>query len=118
MSIKAKQLETAILARLRQHAEGRRNDSLAEWSNSLEKTLGERPINADIVAALMRFRNNGLVSLSKYIPEQNLWYVYAKDEQVDDRWFFYMTTFTVAITDEGRGSWDVPSTPIGFQKPA
>ena len=32
----------------------------------------------------MRLRNRGLVRLIKFVPEQNVWYDYARDEQVDE----------------------------------
>lgn len=118
MTIRAEKLETEILTSLRPYSEGKRDDSIAGWGNSLEKTLGERPDSADIVAALIRLRNRSLVRLIKFVSEQNVWYDYARNEQVDDRWFFYKATFIVAITDEGRGVWDVPSSPIGFQQSA
>jgi hypothetical protein len=116
--IKAEKLETAVLASLRGNPEGKRNDSLAEWGNSLEKTLGERPNDAAIVAALKRLRNAGLVRLIKYVGQHGDLYDYAKNEQVDDHWFFHTTSFVTMITDEGRGYWDVSSGAIGFQKTA
>ena len=84
----------------------------------MEQTLGERPDSEDIIAALMRLRNRGLVRLIKFVADQNVWYDYARDEQVDDRWFFYTGRFILAVTDEGRGFWDIPTKPTGFQRPA
>ena len=118
MTIRAEKLETTILTSLRPYSEGKREDSITGWGNSLQTALGERPDSADIVAALIRLRNRGLVRLLKFVSAENLWYNYAADEQIDDSWFFYHATFTVVITDEGRGVWDVSSSPIGFQQPA
>jgi hypothetical protein len=118
MAIKTEKLETVILTSLRPYSEGKRDDSMAGWGNSLQAAVGERPDSADIVAAMIRLRNRGLVRLIKFVTEQNVWYNYAADEQVDDGWFFYKATFMVAITDEGRGVWDVPGSPIGFQQSA
>ncbi len=118
MTIKAEKLETVILTSLRPYSEGKRDDSIAGWGNSLQAALDERPDSADIVAAMIRLRNRGLVRLIKFVTEQNVWYNYAADEQVDDGWFFYKATFMVTITDEGRGVWDVPGSPIGFQQSA
>jgi hypothetical protein len=119
MTVKAEKLESTILVSLRPYSEGKRDDSITGWGNSLEKTLGERPDSADIVATLKRLRNRGLVRLIKFVSEQNAWYNYGPDGQVDERWFFYNATFIVAITDEGRGCWDVSSSPpIGFQQSA
>jgi hypothetical protein len=118
MTITAEQLETEVLANLRVYSEGKRDDSITGWGNSMQQKFGERPDSADIVGTLIRLRNRGLVRLLKFVPEQNVWYNYAADEQVDDTWFFYKATFIVATTDEGRGAWDVSSTPIGFKQPA
>ena len=114
--MKAEKLETAILARLRQYPRGSLDNSLTEWGNSLQTTLGERPNEVDLVAALKRLRNTGLVRLIKYVGQQANLLDYTKDEQVDEDWFFYTTTFTVAITDEGL-AWDVSSGAIGFRQP-
>jgi hypothetical protein len=118
MSIRAEQMETEVLANLRVYPEGKRDDSIAGWGNSMQQKFGERPDPAGIVATFIRLRNRGLVRLLKFVPEQNVWYDYAADEQLDDGWFFYKATFIVAITDEGRGVWDVPSSRIGFKQPA
>jgi hypothetical protein len=115
--MKAEKLETAILARLRQYPQGSLDNSLAEWGNSLQTMLGERPNEIDLVAALKRLRNAGLVRLIKYTGHDADFLDYTKDERVNDDRFFYTTTFAVAITDEGRGS-DVSSDAIGFQRPA
>jgi len=117
MTIKAEKLETAILARLRQYPRGSLDNSLAEWGNSLQETLGERPNEIDLIAAMKRLRNADLVRLKKYTGQQADFYDYIKGEQVDDDRFFYTGTFTVAITDEGRGV-DVSRGPIGFKQPA
>jgi hypothetical protein len=114
--MKTEKLETAILARLRQYPRGSLNDSLAEWGNSLQTTLGDRPNEIDIVAALKRLRNAGLIRLIKYTGHLADYHEFTKDEQIDDG-FFYTGTFTVAITDEGRAC-DVSNSAIGFQKPA
>ncbi len=116
--MRAETLETEILTSLRPYSQGKREDSITGWGNSLEKSLRERPDPADIVAAFIRLRNRGLIRLLKFVPEQTAWYNYAPDEQVDEKWFFYYATFTVEITDEGRGLWDVPRGPIGFQQSA
>jgi hypothetical protein len=118
MTIRAEQLETEVLANLHLYPEGKRDDSIAGWGNSMQQTFGERPSPADIVASLRRLRNRGLIRLIKFVTERNVWYDYTADEQVDDGWFFYKATFIVAITDEGRGIWDVSSRPIGFKQPA
>ena len=118
MKIRAEQLETEVLVNLRVYPEGKRDDSITGWGNSLQQKFGERPDPADIVATFIGLRNRGLIRLLKFVPDQNVWYDYAADEQVDDGWFFYKATFIVAVTDEGRGVWDVPSTPIGFKQPA
>lgn len=118
MTIRAEKLETEVLVSLRPYSEGKRDDSITGWGNLLEKTFGERPDFADVVATLIRLRNRGLIRLIKFVTERNVWYDYAPDEKVDDRWFFYTGTFIVAVTDEGRGCWDVPSRPIGFQQSA
>jgi uncharacterized protein len=115
--MKGEKLETAILAKLRQYR-GSIDNSLAAWGNSLQAMLGERPNEVDLVAALKRLRNTELVRLIKYTGYQADSYDYTKYEHVDEDWFFYTGTFTVAITDEGRG-WDVSKgTSMGFQKPA
>lgn len=118
MSIRAEKMETEVLANLRLYPEGKRDDSIAGWGNSMQQKLGERPDAADIVATLIRLRNRGLVRLIKFVPNQNHWYDYTADEQADNGWFFYTATFIAAITDEGRGVWDVSSSPIGFKEPA
>jgi hypothetical protein len=115
MSVKAERLETAVLASLRSYSDGRRDDSITGWSNSLLATFGEYVNPADMVAALIRLRNRGLVRLMKCLPEQVAWYIYAPNERVDEAWFFYRATFIVEITDEGRGWRDVSTSPIGFQ---
>jgi hypothetical protein len=112
--MKAEKLETAILARLRQHR-GSIDNSLAAWGNLLQETLGERPNEVDFVAGLKRLHNIGLLRLKKYTGHEADFYDY--DEQVNVDWFFYTGTFTVAITAEGRGL-DVKGSSIGFQKPA
>jgi hypothetical protein len=111
----AEKLETAILSTLRQYR-GSIENSLAAWGNSLQSMLDERPNEVDLVAALKRLRNARLIRLIKYTGHQADFYDYTKDEQVNQDWFFYTGTFTVAITDEGRGVWDV-SGPIGFKQP-
>ncbi len=98
MTIRAEKLESTILASLRAHSEGKHDDSIAGWGNSMEQTLGERSDSADIVGTLKRLRNRGLIRLIKFVAEQNAWYDYARDEQVDEGWFFYEATFIVAIT--------------------
>ncbi len=75
----------------------------------------EGPNEIDLVAALKRLRNAALVLLRKYTGHEADFYDY--DEQVNKDWFFCTGTFTVAITDEGRGL-DVSNSPIGFKQPA
>jgi hypothetical protein len=118
MTIRPEKLETIILTSLRPYSEGKRDESITGWGNSLLSALGERPDSAEIVGAMIRLRNRGLVRLLKFVPAENAWYNYAADEQIDDSWFFYHATFIVAITDEGRGVMAVSSNPIGFQQPA
>ena len=118
MTVRPEQLETEVLADLRVYPEGKRDDSIAGWGNSMQQQFGERPNPADIAATLIRLRNRGLVRLIKFMPDRNVWYQYAADEQVNDRWFFYTSTFIVAITDEGRGVWDVSNGHFGFKHPA
>ena len=64
MTIRAEKLETTILASLHSCSEGKRDGSIAEWENSMQAALGERPESADIVAVLIRLRNRGLVRLA------------------------------------------------------
>jgi len=118
MAVRAEQLETEVLACLRVYPEGKRDDSIVGWGNSMQQQFGERPNPADIVATLIRLRDRGLVRLIKFVPERNVWYHYAGDEQVDEGWFFYTATFIVAITDEGRGLWDASNGRFGFKQPA
>ena len=118
MVVRAEQLETEVLACLRVYPEGKRDDSIVGWGNSMQQQFGERPNPADIVVTLLRLRDRGLVRLIKFVPERNVWYHYTADEQVDDAWFFYTATFIVAITDEGRGAWDVSNGHFGFKRPA
>src|SRR6266481_4522661 len=99
--MKSEKLETAILAILRESHRGSIDNSLAEWGNLLQAKLGERPNQIDLVAAVKRLRNAGLVHLRKYTGHEADFYDY--DEQLNVDWFFYTGTFTVAITDEGRG---------------
>jgi hypothetical protein len=116
MSVKAERLETEVLAGLRSYSEGKRDDSITGWGNSLRETFGEHIDLSDIVATFIRLRNRGLIRLLKCVPEHTAWYVYAPDERVDEKWFFYHATFVVEITNEGRGWWDIPRRPIGFQQ--
>ena len=118
MTVRAEQLETEVLANLRAYPEGKRDDSIAAWGNSMQQQFGELPTPSDIVATLICLRNRGLVRLIKFVPERNVWYHYAADEQVDDVRFFYTGTFIVAITDEGRSVWDVSNGRFGFKQPA
>jgi hypothetical protein len=112
--MKAEQLETAIVAIIRQSHRGSVDNFIAAWGNLLEAKLGERPNEIDLVAALKRLHNAGLVRLRKYTGHEADFYDY--DEQANADWFFYTTTFTVALTDDGRGVH--VSGPIGFKQPA
>jgi hypothetical protein len=112
--MKAERLETAILAIIRKSHRGSVDNSIAEWGNLLQAKLGERPNQIDLVAALKRLRNAELIRLKKYTGHEADFYDY--DEQVNADWFFYTGTFTVVITDEGRGV-DVSREPIGFKQP-
>ena len=118
MSVTAEKLETEVIAGLRSYPQGQREASITGWQNSFREAFGEYIEPANIVATFIRLRNRGLVRLLKFVPDQTAWYNYAPNEQVDHAWFFYHATFTVEITDEGRGVWDVPRTAIGFRLPA
>src|SRR5258705_6499323 len=93
--MKAEQLETAILAVLRQSHRGSVDNSLAEWGNLLQAKLGERPNEIDLVAALKRLHNAGLVRLRKYTGHEADYREFTKGEQIDEDGFFYTGTFTV-----------------------
>ena len=104
MAIRAEELETAIFASLHPY-DGSRSASLAEWGNSLAEVFGQRPNDADLVAAMNRLRNRDLISLKKYMSNGSVWY-YAETEQVNEHWFFYTESFVVVITDAGRCVWE------------
>jgi len=115
MTIKADKLESTILAILHLYPDGKGAGSLTDWRNSIEKKLGERPNEAETVAALKRVRDSGLVRLINY--SRAPWWEFVKGETIDERLFFYTGSFSVIITETGRAHWDVPS-PIEFRRSA
>lgn len=115
--IRAEQLESVILGILRLFTDGQRDGSLAGWRESIKERFRESPDNTDLVAALKRLRDYGLIRLVKWVSAQLGWYEYTKQDSISEKWFFYKGTFVVQITDEGRRYWDSPIERIGFKVP-
>jgi hypothetical protein len=116
MLIKADKFENAILAILHRYPDGKGAGSLTDWRNSIEKKLRERPNEAETVAALKRVRDSGLVRLINY--SRAPWWEFVKGETIDERAFFYTGSFSVIITDAGRGHRDMRIDAIGFRRSA
>lgn len=122
MTASAEKLETAILAILHDHPEGKHEANMTGhfgWIELVAEHLGKSAdYYAEIEAALKCFHNDGIVRLTQYDLDRKVRYEY-QDGVTDDGVFFGRWKFQVAITAKGRAFWKVPrSSNMGFKKPA